>query len=731
MVEPAAAPSQEPAEPTASVRDSDASREDAHTAELQAVKLRAVKKIKALEERVKAASSEGDAQQVARQVLCAEVGALEQDAFHAASLRTALSQQQQHELSLSGALQALQLSKVAAEDAHASEVSALSQEVSVLQEEREAFVSAQAAMRVENDTLRTQRESARKAEADARAAAQQEAEQSGRQDAVQKEKIAKLKALLADARVLIKSAPPPTESNGTAAPPVGEASRHPGAAMSPEMLKTIAAQGAAGIRALAGEVRHLEAALERSLRRPPSTPAPPQSQPAAQLASPEPTAALMSPGDSGGGAASDSKATASLRRELSEVRQKARRLMEDKDKELARTKAHAAEAHARASQLEQRLKEAEVRAELEAAERAAEAMNAAAERAAAEQEAAAQTVSARAAPNGAAAMAGASVGMAPSEATAGALAPADILEQSRAAEAEVGEGGAVRGPAVGTELSLLSGSLGPTGALLQLAQQQASRDAQVNGVHRELSQLRDELASAGATEAALREQLREVEMTDRRSAASSEYVKCLVLKLLQTDESEHAALFPALATCLQFSQAEVEGLMQAREARRSSGGLFSSIVRRQRPSVGASIDRESAEMALELASRAPLRARQSDLTAIATLSAQLGELDEQIARLTVHEERRRDDQLESAYASASAKESETRAKDEAHQADASERLYLRNVLLRYMETEDHTAMFPVVAMCLRLTAQEVEAIHERRAKRERERRPAWRIGLFG
>ena len=79
----------------------------------------------------------------------------------------------------------------------------------------------------------------------------------------------------------------------------------------------------------------------------------------------------------------------------------------------------------------------------------------------------------------------------------------------------------------------------------------------------------------------------------------------------------------------------------------------------------------------------------------------------------------------------SAKESETRAKDEAHQADASERLYLRNVLLRYMETEDHTAMFPVVAMCLRLTAQEVEAIHERRAKRERERRPAWRIGLFG
>ena len=47
---------------------------------------------------------------------------------------------------------------------------------------------------------------------------------------------------------------------------------------------------------------------------------------------------------------------------------------------------------------------------------------------------------------------------------------------------------------------------------------------------------------------------------------------------------------------------------------------------------------------------------------------------------------------------------------------AAVQLYLRNVLLKYMETEDHETIFPVIAMCLRLTPEEVEALRERRER---------------
>ena len=53
-----------------------------------------------------------------------------------------------------------------------------------------------------------------------------------------------------------------------------------------------------------------------------------------------------------------------------------------------------------------------------------------------------------------------------------------------------------------------------------------------------------------------------------------------------------------------------------------------------------------------------------------------------------------------------------------HDAQAREQLYLRNVILRYMETEDHEGLFPVVAMCLRLEPAEVESVRERRHRRE-------------
>ena len=85
--------------------------------------------------------------------------------------------------------------------------------------------------------------------------------------------------------------------------------------------------------------------------------------------------------------------------------------------------------------------------------------------------------------------------------------------------------------------------------------------------------------------------------------------------------------------------------------------------------------------------------------------------------------------LESAHASLQSGSDERRAHDAQRAAEAAEHLYLRNVLLRWMENdpEDHEALFPVVAMCLKFTSEEVAAIHTRRERRMRERRGvAWR-----
>ena len=64
-------------------------------------------------------------------------------------------------------------------------------------------------------------------------------------------------------------------------------------------------------------------------------------------------------------------------------------------------------------------------------------------------------------------------------------------------------------------------------------------------------------------------------------------------------------------------------------------------------------------------------------------------------------------------------------------AEEATTTYLRNVILRYMQSEDHEAMFPVVAMVLKLGADEVADIRERRERRERESRGAVRRLIFG
>ena len=163
-------------------------------------------------------------------------------------------------------------------------------------------------------------------------------------------------------------------------------------------------------------------------------------------------------------------------------------------------------------------------------------------------------------------------------------------------------------------LSLIgqSGTLGSTSALLQMAQQQAARDAMVTDVRRELDEAYRQISEASEVEAALRRRLRESEMADRRASASVDYVKCLVLQLLRSDDARAADLFPALATCLQFSEEEVAAVSEAREERMSRGGLLGALSRR--PAVAAAA---AAAVAAAVASRRR-RSRRGRAATIAT-----------------------------------------------------------------------------------------------------------------
>ena len=221
-----------------------------------------------------------------------------------------------------------------------------------------------------------------------------------------------------------------------------------------------------------------------------------------------------------------------LRRELLQVRQKARKLMEDKEKELGRLKSTLTESQGRAEKAESALREALTRHEVERIEmhQQAAARIAAAERSLSD---AAQAAAAAAAAGAAAARGASSSTAAPEAATAEAAAATTPPETpARAAPPH--------SLLVAPPLSLLSpvqtdigSGLSSTSGLMQLAQQQAMRDAQMRDHHLELTELRARLASADDAYENLRREMREREMRSRRGGASVDYVKCLVLQLLQ------------------------------------------------------------------------------------------------------------------------------------------------------------------------------------------------------
>jgi hypothetical protein len=692
---------------------------DAHQAELSSVKLRAVKKIRGLEERIKAVDGDLAAERqqlttlraevaVERRLLCGEMARLEMEADDSTALQGHLALQQQQELSLSSALHSLQLSKEEQEAAHGREVTRLMRELCQLQEERQTDLDAEAATAVERGSLLSQLEGARKAEAEARDAARHWEQQ----ELAQREKVAKLKALLAEARVLIKT------SNAA----VAEARNPPSTDAPPTTLTNeegrAAERDCVHIQVLIAELRHtdLESEAGHPPPHPPHSPPPtrptplPPSRSAQQyletLVSPTPptthlvkrsaTAAedgVETPAqDAGGGEA--------LRRELAEVRQRARRLMEEKEREITRWRATAAQAQARASRAEA------MQLEAEAARVAAESA------AAAEGERRRKREEQR--------------------------GEKDAVQQRHQQCTVAGAEDAVSHIAAHTAdppLSLIgaSGSSEAT-ALLHMAQQQAARDAEVHDVQRALDEARAALADAGTKEVELRARLRQSEMVDRRASASVDYIKCLVLQLLRTEESNHGELFPALATCLQFSEAEVMQVSTAREARAARGGFLVSLLRmapsEARGGGHSGTETTTTQMALQSVQQQQQQQQQREeeqartdeehaRTAIKVLSAQVCDLEEALAKVSAETHERVAMGTELSAARASIEQSSLD-----REAEERERLYLRNVLQRYMETEDHETMFPVVAMCLRFTAEEVAAIRGRREQRERERRSA-------
>ena len=283
-----------------------------------------------------------------------------------------------------------------------------------------------------------------------------------------------------------------------------------------------AAESAAMVGALREEIRALESALAATHGRPPR----------AEAQTPQ-TARRAEAGAAGPSTREDGEAgNASLlaaRREVAAVRARARKLMEEKEAELAA-----------------------LRARLASATRGARERRPSADSATASD----------------ALPSPASPAASPREAEGGTAGGGGC-----AAPAAAGPASPSAGPAAGK--SLIDGLL-PERELMDLASRQAERDAAMGARVSEAESLRGELAAERRTTAGLRRQLQEAARRERRADATSlEYARCLILRWLQLrTDAERACLFPALATCLQFSEEEVGALLEAQAPKRALDRLL-------------------------------------------------------------------------------------------------------------------------------------------------------------
>jgi len=94
--------------------------------------------------------------------------------------------------------------------------------------------------------------------------------------------------------------------------------------------------------------------------------------------------------------------------------------------------------------------------------------------------------------------------------------------------------------------------------MLYYAQQQAAKEEEIARVRQKVTELSEALKEAEEMEklhlqqeAVLKEQIREFERAQRREGANLEYLKNIIVRLLETNERE--SLIPVLATLLQFT----------------------------------------------------------------------------------------------------------------------------------------------------------------------------------
>lgn len=764
----------------------------AHTAELQAVKLRAVKKIRGLEDKLKALSEELEAARqhanepgrrqgaeaeaemasvkatsaIQQRILCTELSLLEQAGSESSALyalEMQLAMQQQEVVESKYQVEALRQTVDEEQARRTQEVAALMRQLHDAQEVKQKA-------ELERTALAAQLESATREVAEAGEVAQREAAKWQAQEAAQAQKIAKLKALLSEARVLIKSGKA-AEANGKAAEVNGGRSDDNGVGGSSQhQVQSGDEVGRANhaalhmeVERLKQEVRRLEGVLDDARPSAGEEALKAEAAAAATAAAAEAEEAIAA---ARAQAREQSEAALALRRELTEMRTKARKLMESKDAEVTRQRNAASEAQAKAAEAARALRAAEAKVELEAAARVA------AERALAAAESEPESTLVRGGTRGLSLMASEAPASPDTGARAGAVIAVAVAETPTAQR--VDDGPPPQKPNR-YELSLLGpttdGTLGDAAAsgstadaghgdasarhgasmvsstggsaetfLHQLAQQQAARDAQVSDIVSELEMTRGQLRTSEAEVERLRRRVREEEMRDVRSTASIDYVKCLVLQLLISDETRHADLFPPLATCLQFSEADVAQVTRAHTAR-ARRGWRALIGGRSTPRKPASENEEggggggddftvAAQRAVSERQATELQvnlARKADRTAIRSLVCELAKLEahmeEQAASAALREAAR----IASLSAEQRSREEEQQQKAKA----AADALYLRNVLKSYMETEDHHTMFPVVAMLLKLTQAEVDELAAKRAARERERGGVVRRLLFG
>jgi len=309
-------------------------------------------------------------------------------------------------------------------------------------------------------------------------------------------------------------------------------------------------------------------------------------------------------------------------------------------------------------------------------------------------------------------------------------------------------------PAAPAAAASLLGGLASEGELMHLAKRQAARDAQSERDRAEIAELHEGVRRAEGAAAAARDALREAEaalraerLAARRDGVDLAYLKNVTIEFIAADAQASEALFPALATCLQFNEADVDRIQRARDdhaslrgkasrvlgltPRRNGGGSGGGggfgdaylLTRAQAAARAAEVGAAAAiaelpllearlHAALAAAAGVPLSptvraaAEPKQRAAAAEAAAEVGFAAREVAALRER------------CAAAAAEAAALRGERETREAQA---LYLRSVLVNAFETcMGFESIFPVLSFALKFTPEEVSRIVAERKRRSKE-----------